>query len=158
MRNRLYDEIADPEPAMSDRVRARHGGVQVVALLLGFAYLAAGATLVLQGGILAGELFRHASVIGLHGTALTGLLLLVYAGGLLTIGTFPSTERFALVFHEVVAVGLGVIFAIDADAFHRTLGVHQLHGALLLATGLILLTATIVAPVRISARGRSRSW
>lgn len=123
---------------------------QVIALLVGIAYVVLGGTALARTGIEFSDL-SHTQVAGLDQTAIFALIEIAFGVILLGVGALPGADRGGMIFMGVIAVASGLIFAIEPETFYDSLGLRRDGGVFLVVTGAVLLIAAMVSPV-ISSR------
>jgi hypothetical protein len=152
------------------RVAGREGGdtgrtsprmrldlLQVVAWVLGLAFVVAGLVALARAGF--DELALTEPVVEVAGHAATPLLALLWLAlgvALLAAGTGEVHERRLRIGGVVLAV-VAAVLLIEPDAFTPYLGVQGDSGTLLLAMGVALTAASYVPPLSIARPGVPQS-
>jgi len=124
-----------------------HSGAQVVALVVGLAYLILGAAALGKTGFGSHDVFHpNATVIGLHHTPLLGMLEFGYGVVMLLAAITAATARRLVGLLGVVALAFGVLVLVRVPSFDRWFASRHANGWLFVVTGGIGLLAAIFSP------------
>jgi hypothetical protein len=131
--------------------RAPWSIAQTVSLVLGIIYVVfAGVALARTGPNF--STINHVEVAGLHHTVWLVIGELAFGLALIGMGARPGADRGGMIVAGILAIGAGMVIAIEPEAFHRLFGVHQSSGIFFAVTGAILLLTAMVAPTIVSRR------
>ena len=115
---------------------------QAVAVVVGILFFVYGGITLAQVGFL--PLLQHTVVLGLHHTALMGLIELVFGLFMMGVGAVPGANRTVLVFLGALATGFGIVVLAAGNSLHETLGTHGENGVFYLIVGILCLLAGLL--------------
>jgi hypothetical protein len=127
-------------------VRASWSPAQVIAVIIGIAYIVLGGVALARTGFHTDPI-PHTDVAGLGHTVWLGLIELVFGVIVLGAGALPGADRGGMIFAGVIAIAGGLIIAIQPSSFARVLGVDESNGILYVITGAILFAAAMLSPI-----------
>lgn len=121
---------------------------QIVALVIGLFYIVLGGVAMARTGLNFNNIVdSHVTVAGLHHSMLLGLIEFLFGLIVLGAGALPGADRAGMITTGVIAIGIGLVIAIEPRAFHNWLGTHAGNGWLYAITGIVLLVTAMVAPM-----------
>jgi hypothetical protein len=115
---------------------------QAVAIVVGILFFVYGGITLAQVGFL--PLLQHTVVLGVHHTALMGLIELIFGLFMMGVGAVPGANRTVLVFLGALATGFGIVVVAAGNSLHETLGMHSENGVIYLIVGILCVLAGLL--------------
>lgn len=148
MRNTVDDQETAEQRVVH---RATWSPAQIVAMVIGLAYVVFGGVALARTGFHVAPYTYH-DVAGFTHTTVLAIIEIVFGVIVLGAGAVPGADRGGMIFGGVIAIAGGLIVAIQPSSFHRVLGVNAENGWLYVITGAVLVIAAMLAPSFSSSR------
>lgn len=121
---------------------------QIASLSLGAMFCLLGAVGLVRAASAGGGLTgTEVTVAGFHHTGMLGLIELFLGLSLMAIAAVPGGARPVMSTFGLVLAAFGLFVAVDAPNLHPSLAVHGGHAVLYLLSSLVLLMASLAAPL-----------
>lgn len=127
---------------------------QILALVLGVAYIVLGGVALLRTGIGPSVFEPTTQVAGLAYTPLLGMVEVIYGLLLLAIGAFPRAAQ-GVVFMGVLALAFGLLLVIEPGAFRASIAAGRAHGWFYVLTGGSAALVGMLTPVLLRRSARA---
>lgn len=145
------DVVVDPVPVRRDP----WSPAQIAALSIGAMFALLGTVGLVRAASAGGGLTgAEVTVAGFHHTGLLGLIELFIGLSLIAVSAVPGGARPVMSGFGLVLAAFGLFVAVDAPNLHPSLAVHGGHAVLYLLSSLVLLMASLAAPLFLPARRR----
>jgi hypothetical protein len=140
-------EATRDEVYVEERVRrAPWSPAQIYGIAVGIAYAFLGAFALARAGL--GDVSTHVTVGGMHHTQRLALLELALGALMILSGAAPRAGRVMMLLLGSAVLGLGVVLVINGpEALHETLGTHEIHYWVYIATGIVTIAVALMAPL-----------
>ena len=135
-----------PDRAVINR-RLGQGVGQLMLLGIGVTFLVFGGLTLSQTGFEFGSAANHASVAGLHHTALMAIIYLGLGLMLVSAGARSPLDWGSIRLLGGVSLAFGVVLLAEPPVLHSWLGTHAASGWLFVIIGAVMLVAAIVHPL-----------